>query len=241
MSKQPKCSIKTCDKPAAPGKKMCDEHRKIYADRAAARREKCKESGQCITPGCNQTRGLSAGGRCKKCREKNAAGAKVAAKTRMDAGLCRNAHAGKPRPAKEGCTLCQECIDNLSANSSEHYERRKEEGTCLYCSSKPLKDHAVCSYHLKQQRETRLQLKLDALNAYGGPQCVLCSENDVAVLEIDHIDGGGCQHRKEVSGGGAGTPFYQWLKRENYPKGYRVLCPTCNKRAHADSMKPARK
>lgn len=240
MSKQPKCSLKTCDKPAAPGKKMCDEHRKIYADRAAAQRAKRVEAGKCITPGCTQTRGLSAGGRCKKCREKNAAGAKVAAETRMDAGLCRNAHAGEQRPAKEGCTLCQECIDKLSATSSEHYERRKEEGTCYYCSRKPMKGHVLCKHHVTKYAEYRLQLKLDAFNAYGGPQCVLCPEADVTILEIDHIDGGGNAHRREIKAT-SGTPFYQWLRNNDYPKGFRVLCPTCNKRAHADSMKPTGK
>lgn len=242
MAKQPKCSIKTCDKPAASGKKMCNEHRKIYADRAAARREKCKESGTCITPGCNQTRGLSAGGRCKKCREKNAAGAKVAAQTRMDAGLCRNAHAGKPRPAKEGCTLCQECIDNLSANSSAHYHRRKEEGLCRFCNKPPEVDGgSLCAYHRTKYAEYRFQVKLEAFEHYGNAECAKCGCDNLDILEIDHVGGGGGKHRRELNMEGGGYQFYLWLKREGYPKGFQVLCPSCNRQAHVDTINKSRK
>lgn len=235
-----KCSIKTCTKPAAPGKKMCEEHRQIFADRAAAQRDKRKADGKCITPGCNETKGLSVGGRCKTCREKNAAGVKAAATARIESGYCRTAHADGPRPVKDGCTMCQECIDRLSATSSEHYERRKAEGTCYYCSRPPMKDHVLCEHHVEKYAEYRSQLKLDAFNAYGGPKCALCPEDDPAILEIDHIDGGGNAHRREIKVT-SGTPFYQWLRNNNYPKGYRVLCPTCNKRSHTDSLKVARK
>lgn len=72
----------------------------------------------------------------------------------------------------------------------------------------------------KQQRATR-EL---AIARYGG-RCACCGEDRFEFLAIDHVEGGGTQHRKEV---GSGTRFYYWLKREGFPAGFRVLCHNCN-------------
>lgn len=40
-----------------------------------------------------------------------------------------------------------------------------------------------------------------------------------------HVNGGGKQHRLEV---GFGQVFYRWLKKNDYPEGYQVLCHNCN-------------
>lgn len=45
-----------------------------------------------------------------------------------------------------------------------------------------------------------------------------------AFLIIDHIDGGGTKHRKEV---GKGAAFYRWLEKNNYPLNFQVLCMNC--------------
>jgi hypothetical protein len=42
-------------------------------------------------------------------------------------------------------------------------------------------------------------------------------------LTIDHIKGKGRQHQKKIN-----TQICNWLKRNGYPKGYRVLCYNCN-------------
>lgn len=67
---------------------------------------------------------------------------------------------------------------------------------------------------------------MEALRAYGGetPACVCCGEKELIFLALDHINGGGHQQRKETGGGG----FYTWLRRHNYPEGFRVLCHNCN-------------
>ena len=43
-------------------------------------------------------------------------------------------------------------------------------------------------------------------------------------LQIDHIDGGGTKHRREI---GVGM-LYKWLRRNNYPAGFQTLCANCN-------------
>lgn len=85
-----------------------------------------------------------------------------------------------------------------------------------------------------RMRQYRIQERLAALEAYGGkhPQCACpgCNEDRLPFLCIDHINGKGCKHRLEIGkgtnpGGGA---FYRWLRKNNYPKGFRVLCHNCN-------------
>lgn len=62
------------------------------------------------------------------------------------------------------------------------------------------------------------------LKHYGGV-CACCGEAKIPFLAIDHINGGGNAHRKQL--GGANN-FYLWLIREKFPSGFRVLCHNCN-------------
>ena len=52
----------------------------------------------------------------------------------------------------------------------------------------------------------------------------------MAVLSIDHIDGGGTQHRKQLRE--QGTIFYRWVIKNNYPEGFQVLCFNCNRKKY---------
>ena len=79
---------------------------------------------------------------------------------------------------------------------------------------------------LARRAELRAQRRLEVLIHYGGkqPSCRCCKERQVEFLTIDHINGGGYQHKKKH---GIGS-IYLWLRVNNYPKGYRVLCFNCN-------------
>jgi hypothetical protein len=71
----------------------------------------------------------------------------------------------------------------------------------------------------------RAAIKLEVLNAYGGPICACCGETLFEGLTIDHVSGsGGGLHREH----GSGDKFYNWLKQHGFPPGYQVLCATCN-------------
>ena len=219
----------SCGEPNKNGGSLCNKCKKAAKEKQAAKREQARSEGLCIESGC-KNKAAKGSTRCEEHLESQRQARLASSEKLMGAGLCRNA--ASHGPAKPGCTLCQACIDQLSKTSSEHYERRKAAGTCYYCDRKPMKGYTTCKRHTQYHQDQRKQLKLDALAAYGGPQCAGCPEHDPAILEIDHIDGGGRQHRlaEHIEGGIA---FYQWLKQHNYPAGYRVLCPTCNKKAHA--------
>ncbi len=86
----------------------------------------------------------------------------------------------------------------------------------------------------KQQREIRvkmwLKLKLEVFSHYSGgqPRCKCCGEKVIEFLTIDHINGGGRKHIKSVRELRGGYVFYTWLKKNNYPKGFQILCYNCN-------------
>lgn len=60
----------------------------------------------------------------------------------------------------------------------------------------------------------------------GSMGCALCKESRLPCLSIDHINGGGCLHRKKIVMK-SGTPFYAWLENNGFPEGFRVLCMNC--------------
>jgi len=68
--------------------------------------------------------------------------------------------------------------------------------------------------------------KIAVLNHYGD-KCACCGEKRWEFLVIDHINGGGAKHVKELNCGG-GSGFYHWLIKNHFPEGFRTLCDNCN-------------
>lgn len=68
--------------------------------------------------------------------------------------------------------------------------------------------------------------RLSALETYskGKFVCACCGCNDYDCLTIDHIYNDGAKHRKEIGA----SNLYSWLKVNNYPEGFQVLCYNCN-------------
>lgn len=60
------------------------------------------------------------------------------------------------------------------------------------------------------------------------PTCSCCGENEIKFLSIDHINGGGNEHRRSISKGGRGGNMPYWLLRNDLPEGFQVLCHNCN-------------
>lgn len=79
------------------------------------------------------------------------------------------------------------------------------------------------------QKSRRHRIRAEVLEHYGGnpPKCSCCGESTREFLALDHTNGGGNKHRKEL-GINAGFVFYRWLQKNNYPEGFRVLCHNCN-------------
>ena len=66
--------------------------------------------------------------------------------------------------------------------------------------------------------------RVAVIEAYGG-RCACCGEGTYEFLALDHINGGGGQHRRQVTS----QSLYRLLIREGFPKGeYQILCHNCN-------------
>jgi hypothetical protein len=91
----------------------------------------------------------------------------------------------------------------------------------------PEKNKLIQKRHSKKYRQ---KLVLQVLVHYGGnpPKCACCGETELDFLTIDHINGGGNAHRKKILGRLiGGWIFYIWLRKNNFPEGFRVLCWNC--------------
>jgi hypothetical protein len=71
------------------------------------------------------------------------------------------------------------------------------------------------------------KLKEQVFNAYGD-KCACCGESEPFFLSIDHIDNNGSEMRNSGEHGRGGTTFYQYLRKNNFPDGFQVLCMNCN-------------
>ncbi len=74
-----------------------------------------------------------------------------------------------------------------------------------------------------KKRASFYKLKKEIYDHYGN-KCQCCGEKRKEFLSIDHMDGGGHKHRKEIGGNG----LYYWLRQKKFPKNFRILCMNCN-------------
>jgi hypothetical protein len=142
--------------------------------------------------------------------------------------------------------ICCHCKKKLSIiNFSSDISRK--DGLCAQCKTchrkatsnyyNRVKDYV--GYKDKANQASKKwsdNLKLTVFKHYsnGELECSICKCNDYRVLNIDHINGGGLKHRREIGFGGAN--FFRWLTKNNFPDGYRVLCRNCNWIAHLEKQ-----
>lgn len=128
----------------------------------------------------------------------------------------RNEHRPRKTGFRSPCKMCRRKY-NKTRNLKKAAERNR-----LYRKRNPEKHKAAA-------RKKRERLKDEVFAAYGGYVCACCGEIEPLFMTIDHINDNGAEHRKELfKGKRNGNGFYLWLKKHNYPKGFRVLCFNCN-------------
>jgi len=76
--------------------------------------------------------------------------------------------------------------------------------------------------HPERYKKYRRKIRTEVLAHYGD-RCACCGESHEEFLSIDHIDGNGTAHRRLIN-----QPIDRWLKKHNFPPGFRVLCMNCN-------------
>ncbi len=122
-------------------------------------------------------------------------------------------------------------IDTEAAEKGREYARTYYRSHREHCRDKDKKwwaENRTEYNEVRRERglEYRRGVKLDLLKHYssGTMECAICGFSDIKALSIDHMNGGGAAHRREV---GQGINFYRWLRKHGYPEGYQVLCMNC--------------
>ena len=117
------------------------------------------------------------------------------------------------------------CYDCANKRSRELYQKNRK--ARLKYAHKWYANHRenIIKQRVYSNLKARRLARLDCIEHYskGKNCCNCCGEKHLEFLAIDHIHGGGNKHRKTLK---EYLPLI--LKRQNYPKGYRVLCHNCN-------------
>lgn len=196
------------------------------AEKDSAARNRRKElrrtQGNCTECGNPAEAGYAL---CPGCIEKNTQAALSRYYKNKAKGACRVCGA----ETEEGAARCSTHAAEFRAYQNKRVEKKRAAGICLFCPTPARSGRKTCLGCAQRiearQKAERVALKLEVFAAYGGPKCSRCGfDSDPDALQIDHIDGGGNGHRKEIGQ----SKTYSWLKKNGYPTGYRVLCANCN-------------
>lgn len=146
---------------------------------------------------------------CTRCREYRRGYYSVKRAEPKDPTLCKNTDC--PNKADPGYKSCQRCRDRTKAREDQIRPELREKAKSFY---RRLKDEVFAAY---------------GGCANNGYICACCGVTHKEFLSIDHIDGDGPAHREKLTGDPRnGQTLYYWLKRNNFPPGFRVLCMNCN-------------
>ncbi len=125
---------------------------------------------------------------------------------------------------------CSECASRLrprfpvSISEKECPSCKQIKPALSYYTNPCCKDglQRTCKDCRRAERYSRKRRVIDHYSN-GSNQCACCGESTYEFLTIDHVDGGGSNHRKQI-----GTSIIAYLIRHNFPHGYQILCFNCN-------------
>lgn len=118
--------------------------------------------------------------------------------------------------------ICCDCKKTVEKTGSRQLR-------CVYCRKIRLRYRRKITNKADQKgrriiaKRHNLKIKFEAIFHYGG-KCFCCGETVIEFLSIDHINGGGEKHRKEIGY----KNIYAWLRLHNWPDGFQTACHNCN-------------
>lgn len=116
--------------------------------------------------------------------------------------------------------LCYNC--NCRVNMTELKLTVCFNEGCKYCGESIYRNRICRKCSNIAKRNSYIRLKINVFDYYWS-KCANCGIDKIEFLTIDHINNDGAQHRKEV-----GTQIFPWLKMNNYPTEFQILCFNCN-------------
>lgn len=151
------------------------------------------------------------------------------------------------------CDKCSEAYEYTNKNSHfclpcrsilrrERLAKRHQERHCTEEGRLKLREQSRKTYQrnrekqLEQRRYHGQALKCEVITHYGGV-CNCCGESILVFLTIDHLNNDGATQRRLLKLGG-GSGMYRWIKRNNFPSNFQVLCHNCNMAKAIDGTCP---
>lgn len=130
---------------------------------------------------------------------------------------------------------CKDCVRTRhQREADESRQTIREYNRAYYRANKEKLDKRSRDWieaNPERRRKTALyyyyRLQNEAIMKYGGYRCAWCGIDEPLVLALDHINNDGKKHRQEIGTIG-GHKLYKWLRDNNYPPGFQVLCMNCN-------------
>lgn len=225
-----------CGEPVVIDRKMCQKHLEESRLKEKRKRERRKNKDVCIR--CGQRPPRPDRTQCGKCAEDNKDQYNAA---HMDVYYQRRSASRCVRcnvPTEKFSVHCGTCTLYMKQKDKIRYGKSKDAGLCVHCHKlSPINGETLCSECKKNNairgKDSRTKQKMTVLGHYGG-KCKMCDEDDMDVLGIDHMHGGGTRHRKELTQ--QGTTIYRWLIKNNYPTDFQVLCFNCNMKKHLNGV-----
>ena len=177
-------------------------------------REARKKQGLCVTCG-KESQGFVS---CEACRKKE----RESDKKRKEERVCVQCN----RKAFKNFLRCKKCLEAKREKAKSRRKNRVANGQCSSCNNLAKKNHVLCDKCIAAMKRIYDKNRIAIFNAYGN-KCASCGESIQEFLQIDHINGGGRKHKRSLS-----MNFYAWLVKNNFPKGFQILCANCNQEKH---------
>lgn len=143
--------------------------------------------------------------------------------------ICRDCGEEKPR-WKHQQNLCHDCYKLYLRNyNAKNNEKSKADKRALYYRKRNEDPEWRESERLRQI-EFHHRMRREVFEAYGGMKCACCGETEETFLTLEHINNDGAEHRRSLSQTGrkVTSGVWHWIRRNNYPPGFQVLCMNCN-------------
>lgn len=153
---------------------------------------------------------------------------------RLEGGLCRDCGQA---PFIEGHVVCGACSIKRRNGDCARRGNWVRLGLCIACRRPAPEGKKRCSDCVAKSvqvcRENRRTAKEFIFARYGG-RCAVCAESALRVLTLDHINGDGAAHRRELRRKRKGTiqPYYEIYlllkKGKQIDWDIQILCFNCH-------------
>lgn len=132
---------------------------------------------------------------------------------------------------------CDSHLEFMRNYKKEYRKKPRPEGICSNypdCSNEARYNLKLCERcnrticekqklpKARAYRRSRDQIIQEEVLVKYGNKCLCCEESNIQFLSLDHIDG------YNGEGPRGGTQLYRWVRNNNYPQNFRVLCISCN-------------